>query len=324
MFRGQVSVALASYNGDRYVAEQLESILAQTRPPDEVVVSDGGSDDDTVRIAREVLAHAGTGIRVKIIADGARLGVTANFERAIAATTGEFVALSDQDDRWHADRIARGLDHLMRQEALLAAGNADLVAADGARLGVDLYSALGLGPKELAELSGRDAFAVLIRRNLVTGATVMVRRELLEAALPFPPDWVHDEWLAIVAAALGRVAIDPEPLIDYRQHGANAIGVSAPTLRYRIRRMVEPRGDRYTALARRSRSLAEKVSVLPALAGYRTLAARKADFESLRAGYAGRRLLRLRPILASLRDGSYRELSSQGVLDVVRDFLQPE
>jgi glycosyltransferase involved in cell wall biosynthesis len=324
MFPGQVSVALASYNGDRYVAEQLESILSQTRPPDEVIVSDGGSDDDTVRIAREVLAHARSGIRVKVIADGARLGVTANFDRAIAATTGEFVALSDQDDRWHVDRIARGLEQLTQQDVLLAAGNADLVAADGARLGVDLYSALGVGPKELADLSGRDAFAVLIRRNVVTGATVMIRRELLEAARPFPAEWVHDEWLAIVAAVLGRVAIDPKPLIDYRQHGANAIGVSPPTLRYRILRMVEPRGDRYRTLARRSQSLAERVSALPALTGDRALAERKAAFESLRAGYAGRRLLRLRPILASLWDGSYRELSSQGVLDVVRDLLQPE
>ncbi len=321
---GQVSVALASFNGERYIAEQLRSILDQTRLPDEIVVSDGGSRDDTVRVAREVLGAAAHGTRVEIIADGARLGVTENFDRAIAATRGAFIALSDQDDRWHRDRLARGLVQLERPDVLLAGGNAVLVAADGTALPLDLFTALGIGPSEVDILGGPDAFALLLKRNLVTGATVMFRRELLDVARPLPAEWVHDEWLTILAAALGSVGMDADPLIDYRQHGANEIGVQAPTLRYRIRRMLEPRGDRYRTLARRSQLLAERVSNLPVPTRYRELAARKAAFESVRAGYGVSRLSRIRPVLAGLRAGSYRELSSQGSLDVARDLLQPK
>jgi glycosyltransferase involved in cell wall biosynthesis len=321
---GQVSVALASFNGERYIAEQLRSILGQTRPPDEIVISDGGSQDDTIRVAQEVLDGAPRRIRVEIIADGARLGVTDNFARAIAATRGGFIALSDQDDRWLPDRLARGVGLMELPGVLLSAGNARLVAGDGSPLGIDLFTALGIGTDEVTELDGAGAFALLLRRNLVTGATVMFRRELLDAATPFPAEWVHDEWLAILAAALGRVAVDSSPLIDYRQHGRNEIGVTAPTLRSRTRRMLEPRGDRYRVLARRSEELAERLSTLGAPVDRRELAARKAAFESVRAGYAARRLGRVRPVLMGLRAGSYRDLSSQGTLDVARDLLQPE
>jgi hypothetical protein len=165
---------------------------------------------------------------------------------------------------------------------------------------------------------------VLLKRNLVTGATVMFRRELLDVARPFPREWVHDEWLAILAAAVGRIAVDPTPLIDYRQHEANQIGVEAPTVRYRIRRMLEPRGDRYRTLALRSQLLAERVYDLQLPERWRELAARKAAFESGRADYGVRRLSRVRPVLAGWRDGLYRDLSSQWTLDIARDLLQPE
>ena len=319
-----VSVALASYNGERFIAEQLESILGQSRRPDEVVVSDGGSDDSTVRIVREVFARASRDVRVRVVSDGARLGVAANFERAITATAGDFIALSDQDDRWHPDRLANGLVLLKQPGVLLAAGNAALITAEGTPMPLDLFTALGVGPDEVATLRAPGAFALLLRRNLVTGATVMFRRELLEAARPFPDEWVHDEWLAILAAAIGRLAVDSDPRIDYRQHGANEIGVRAPTVRYRIGRMLEPRGDRYRVLARRARVLAERLSALPVSQQNRALAQRKAAFEAVRAEYGGPRFTRIGPVARRLRDGSYREFSSQGTLDAARDLLQPE
>ncbi len=322
-FAGGVSVALASYNGERYLAEQLRSILAQTHPPDEVVVSDGGSSDDTVKIAREILA-AHPGIRSRVIADGTRLGVGANFQRAIAATSGELIALSDQDDVWYPDRLDRAVPAFDDPQVMLSCGNARLVDADGAPLLIDLYRALAIGAHERTQLASRDAFALLVRRNIVTGATVIFRRELLAAAEPFPAEWVHDEWLTILAAVTGRIAVDSTPLIDYRQHGANEIGVRAPTLRYRARRMLESRGDRYESLARRSVALVHRLEAIGAPEPMRELATQKAAFESARANYDRRRLCRVIPVLTALRAGSYNRLSSQGRLDVLRDILQAE
>jgi glycosyltransferase involved in cell wall biosynthesis len=316
-----VSVALASYNGDRYIGEQLRSILGQTRLPDQIVISDGGSTDETVRIAREVLARNPL-VPWKLIADGARLGVGANFQRAIGATSGQLIVLSDQDDSWHADRLARTIPAFDDPRVLLAGGNARLVDEHGTSLSVDLFGALGIGAPELEGLRGDRSFALLIRRNLMTGATVAFRRELLRASEPFPSDWVHDEWLAIIAAATGRLSIDPDPLIDYRQHGANAIGVSAPTLPYRIRRMLMSRGDRYPQLCRRAEALSDRLEMLEVAESWRELARRKAEFEAVRAGYDPRRLRRIGAVLAGLRRGSYRALSSQGQLDAARDILQ--
>jgi glycosyltransferase involved in cell wall biosynthesis len=320
---GRVSVALASYNGEHYLGEQLRSILAPTRQPDEVVVSDGGSSDNTVRIAQQALA-AYPHVRSRVIADGARLGVGANFQRAIAATSGELIALSDQDDVWHPDRLARALPAFEDQRVLLTSGNARLVDAEGSPLPVDLFAALSVRAADLEQLAGPDAFTLLVRRNLVTGATVVFRRELLAAAEPFPLDWVHDEWLAILAAATGLISVDPAPLIDYRQHGANEIGVRPATLRYRIGRMLESRGDRYPTLARRSAELVDRLEMIGASEALRGLARRKAAFEADRANYDRRRLRRVIPAVRALRAGSYDFLSSQGRLDVLRDIFQAE
>ncbi|MFC5503385.1 glycosyltransferase family 2 protein [Lysinimonas soli] len=317
-----VSVALASYNGGRFIAEQLASILAQTRRPDEVVVSDGGSTDDTVRVARGVLERDGEGVRWQILADGSRLNVRENFQRAIAATHGDLIALSDQDDVWRPDRLSRTVTRFDEPGVMLASSDARLIDAAGVAMPLTLFGALGVGARELEQLGSRHAFALLIRRNLVTGATVMFRRELLRAAEPFPQDWVHDEWLAIVAAAVGRLAVDPQPLIDYRQHGENTIGVTAPTLRYRVQRMVESRGTRYQVLAARSVELSARLDQLGAPLVWRALARRKASFENVRAGYDPRRFRRILPALRELRSGSYQRLSSQGSLDIARDLVQ--
>jgi glycosyltransferase involved in cell wall biosynthesis len=320
--RSSVSVAMASYNGEPFIIRQLQSIAAQTVRPDEIVVSDGGSTDRTIVLVREFFAEH-PDLNGRLIEDGTRLGVTKNFERAVTATRGELVVLCDQDDVWAPHRIERAAAGFDDPAVLLANSDARLVDADGAPLGVRLYETLGVGDAELRELAGAGAFALLIRRNIVTGATVMVRRSLVELAMPFPEEWVHDEWLAIIAAATGRVQPLRDELIDYRQHGGNQIGVVTPSLRYRVGRMLEPRGDRYQRLATRAATLANRLDELQVDARWRALAHRKKSFELGRAGYGRHRAARLVPLIRNAVGGTYPALSSQGRLDIVRDLVQP-
>ena len=168
------------------------------------------------------------------------------------------------------------------------------------------------------------AFDAYIRRNLATGATSVVRRALVRSATPFPTEWVHDEWLAIIAAATGRLHYVDLPLIDYRQHQSNQIGVAAPTFRHRLSRLLEPRGSRYAILAARSALLVSRLQELGAKPEVISLAADKVRFESSRAELPARRINRLRAVLAEYRRGSYDRLSSQGNMDVLRDLLQPD
>ncbi|MDI2099420.1 glycosyltransferase family 2 protein [Ruicaihuangia caeni] len=332
-----VSVALCTYNGERYVDEQVRSILSQSRLPDEVVVADDGSTDQTLAIIR--VAFEGSSVRLVVLEpEESPLGVTANFERAVRACSGDLIALCDQDDVWHFDRLDRALREFDQSPRLLLQhSDARLTDADGRPLGVTLFEGLSISPAELELIGHGRAFDAYLRRNLATGATVVFRRSLLEAALPFPREWVHDEWLAIMAAAIGTTQALEAQLIDYRQHGSNQIGVQKPTLRYKIGRMLEPRADRYQRLAERSAVLRSRLEALSAAgAGARAgagassvdervlrLARQKASFEAARAHYPRARLLRLGPVLRQWRRGSYRVLSSQGDLDIARDVLQP-
>ena len=126
--------------------------------------------------------------------------------------------------------------------------------AAGADLGTTLFAALGVTAAERAEVAAGRGFDALLRRNLATGATTMLRRRCATVALPIPPGWIHDEWLAIVAAATGRTAIVDAALTDYRQHGGNQIGARRPTAGDLIAQAARAAGAAERTPARRERA----------------------------------------------------------------------
>lgn len=321
--RPTIGVALATYNGARFVGEQFTSILEQSRTADAIVVADDGSKDETLAVVRALADGRGTPITVL---EGDRsLGVTANFERAVTALTTEVVALSDQDDRWHRTRLEQLGGHFSDGSVTLVHTDADLIDDDGAPLGRTLFESLEIRPDEFAAEETGRAFEALLRRNLATGATVLFRRDLLEVALPFPREWVHDEWLAIMAAATGGVRVVREATIDYRQHASNEIGVAEPTLARKVKRVLEPRAERNRLLATRFRTLAERLEQLGGRipAGYVQQARAKAAFEERRAAMPASRLRRAVPVLRLARTGAYGRYASRGRADIVRDLVQP-
>ena len=324
----RVSVALCTFNGGRFVAEQLRSILAQGDVVGEVIVADDGSSDDTVARVRAVADQAivdGSRTEFRFLAGGG-FGVAANFARALAACRFDLIALADQDDVWRADKVARMVGEFDRRPGLLLLHtDARLVDADGLPTGRFLLGTLELAAVDAAAIHGGEAFTVLLRRNLATGATSMIRRELLASALPFPPAWVHDEWLAMIGSAIGDVDFIPDPLVDYRQHGGNQIGVRVPTLGVKLRRALEDRGSRNRALDLRAGNLVERLHLLgPKVAESKTSAAEgKAAFEALRAQLPTSRIRRVAPIIRAAQGKAYSRFASQGKLDIVRDLLQP-
>jgi glycosyltransferase involved in cell wall biosynthesis len=320
----RISVALCSHNGAAFIEAQLLSILGQTAPPAEIVLSDDASTDDTVAIAQRVM-RGRPNVTLTVLQNSIALGVTANFESAIRACTGDLIALCDQDDVWHPDRLARVVGEFeTRAELDLVFTDARLVDSLGADLGRTLFGVLELSAADKAAVHAGNGFAVFIRRNIATGATTMLRRRLLDAALPFPSGWVHDEWLAAIATAVGRVDLVDEQLIDYRQHASNQIGVAYPTLRRKLRRTLEPRGDRNARLCLQFTQLAERLDSLGAIVPerMRQLARAKAAFEADRESLPASRVQRVAPILAANRRGWYTRFASQGRLDMVRDLLQ--
>lgn len=316
----RVSVALATYNGGRFIAEQLRSILAQTVPVHQIVIADDGSRDDTVGIAREVLSTF-AGDVVVLEPERRSLCVTKNFERALRACAGEVIALADQDDVWHADKLERMIAAL-GADGLLAFSDAQLVGEHGQPLDGSprLFDGLGVTAWERERIAAGDAWEVFLRRNLVTGATAVMRRELLDLAGEFPEAWVHDEWLAIVAAANGGVRLLDEPTIDYRQHGANQIGMrSKLTWKIRLERLRAPRSQRNIRLFKRAQALAARAHEWSEQAALD--AEEKLAHETVRSELSPYRWDRVSVVRRELKTGRY-DRYGLGKQDALRDLVQ--
>lgn len=322
----EVSVALCTRNGARYLPEQIRSICAQTPLPREIVLSDDGSTDDTLAVVRDTLAQCGMADRIvlRVFSNSPPLGVTRNFEQAARACSHDLIALCDQDDVWHPGRLARMVAQFeARPDLLLLHTDARLVDGDLKPLGSTLFHALEVRPAELEAIASGEAFGVLQRRNLVTGATTMFRKTLLDAALPFAPEWVHDEWLAAVAAATGRMDVLPEPTIDYRQHGNNQIGARRLTLSEKVAKAFVERGDKHVARLRRAEALLQRLEQLGGRVRAGCLDAQrdKVAHQRFRAGLPAARPLRLLPILLEAARGRY-ERFGRGKQAIVQDVFE--
>jgi len=146
--------------------------------------------------------------------------------------------LCDQDDVWLPEKIKILRDLFAANPSVaLIHTNARLVGADETDLNVSLFEALGLTAQERAQVAAGDALPVLCRRNIVTGATAAFRRELLHVALPFSPNWLHDEWLAILASAQSGFLLHDGNTILYRQHAGNVIGMAVPGIACTLSRL---------------------------------------------------------------------------------------
>ena len=321
-----ISVALCTRNGARYLPAQIRSICTQEPLPREIVVSDDGSSDDTLAVVRETIALCGVADRIalRVFSNTPPLGVTRNFEQAVRACSHALIVLCDQDDVWHPGRLARmAAQFEARPYLLLLHTDARLVDAELQPLGSTLFQALEVQPAELEAISRGDAFSVLLRRNLVTGATTMFRRTLLDAALPFAPEWVHDEWLAAIAAATGRMDVLPEPTIDYRQHASNQIGARRLTLSEKIAKAFAERGDKHVARLHRADALLQRLLQLGDRVPAAWLEAQRAKVahQRFRAGLPKARPLRVVPILAEAARGRYARFGRGGHA-IAQDLLE--
>lgn len=225
MSTASISVAMATCNGARFIDEQLESIASQRRAPDELIVFDDASDDDTFARVESFAERAGFPVRAARNPD--RLGITRNFEQAIAACAGDIIFLADQDDVWRPDKIeilAAVLTEHPRTGAVFSDG--EVVDAAGSPLGYSLWRSLGFDEREQHDVRAGRAVDVFLRHVVAAGTTMAFRARLRDAALPFPDlRSCHDAFVAFIAAASSEVEIVPEPLIRYRFHGENQIGI---------------------------------------------------------------------------------------------------
>ncbi len=219
----RISVVMATYNGEAHVAEQLASILANDRPPDELIVIDDCSTDGTVGLVKQLL-DGRSGMDVIIEVNTTNLGPTAAFVKGLLRSTGDIVLTSDQDDHWAPEKIARMLDVFIADpKVVMVYSDGQLTDAALVPSGATIFSTrrrphLHLGDK-------RDPLEIAANPD-IKGCTMAVRgpllRELLARTGPsFQPYWGHDHWIALFAFGLGKVVALNTPLIQHRIHAHN-------------------------------------------------------------------------------------------------------
>lgn len=221
-----IIIVLSSYNGEKFIAEQIASIQQQTHPDWKLLVRDDGSSDHTPDIVQGL-----TEVDDRIILlrdDRGNVGPAASFgvllEYALNTGAG-YVALADQDDVWTPTKLARELALILRHERQGGESKPILVHTDlmVVREDLGLVHRSFLAYQGLRNLADSPLGTLLIQ-NFVTGCTTVVNRRLLQVAVPLPSVIMHDWWLALCAAALGEIHYLPEPTVLYRQHGRNTLG----------------------------------------------------------------------------------------------------
>ncbi|TXI91482.1 MAG: glycosyltransferase family 2 protein [Neisseriales bacterium] len=205
-----ISIAMATYNGEKYLAEQLDSILSQSQVPNEIIIVDDYSTDDTWQILQSYAKNNST---IKIYQNESNLGACQTFNKAILLTTGDLIALSDQDDVWLPNKLA----------VLMANISDNLLIHSDAYIVDEKLNVISQTFKK--GVMSQQNFIDYLFANNVTGCTCLFKRELINLALPIPTGfYIHDHYLAIAASYFGKLNYLSIPLIKYRQHSNNQIG----------------------------------------------------------------------------------------------------
>jgi glycosyltransferase involved in cell wall biosynthesis len=327
----KISVAICTYNGAEFLPAQWESILAQSRQPDEIVICDDGSTDETHAQLQQFVAESPIPVQFRI--NERNLGSVKNFEQAITLCTGEVIVLSDQDDVWRGDKL-----QLIEQafgnttSAGLVFSDAEIVDEQLTPLNRSMWDEVGFDSHKRKLVSLGRALEVLITGWTVTGATMAFRSGFMKLSLPVPDGiaMIHDGWIALTIAAVADVVMIEEPLIKYRQHGRQQIG--AP-MRAKARAQESGRMHSFETAFHRRNSSTDLHKILLTLAerllkhgsSYDTRNALSfvgnyANHLNVRANLPQNRLTRLSRILRELLTRRYHEYAN-GFKSAAKDLV---
>ena len=206
-----ISIALASYNGEKYISEQIDSILAQTIQDFELVVCDDCSKDATFAILQE---YEKKDSRIHVYNNEVNLGVIKNFEKAVSLCSGEYIALCDQDDIWLPEHLQFLLSNIGNSS--ISCGNAELISENGNSMGITLDRV-----QHFFYTTGNYLYMLLLRGCKFQGASMLMPTKFAKKAIPIPDGIYHDMWFALCACMENGIAYSTQVITKYRQHKNN-------------------------------------------------------------------------------------------------------
>ncbi len=220
-----ISVAMATYNGEKYIRQQIESILQQTYNVDELVIYDDCSTDDTVKIIEEIKNTYIGNVCIKLHINSRNSGYISNFYNAISATTGEYIFLADQDDVWHKDKVKSVIHFMKKNNCKAVCTNFDIIDGNGQRIRERSNYRFNRYINKTVKPYIRVSFHTLAYGNIAQGCTYCFDKEVKELYLKIKSNaLIHDHQILLIASLVGSVYFLNERLIDYRLHSDNNLG----------------------------------------------------------------------------------------------------
>lgn len=221
----KTSVAMCTYNGEKHIKNQLDSILSQSLAIDEIVICDDGSNDKTIEIIMQFQLEYPN--KIFLHKNPINLGSNKNFEKAISLCNGDYIFLSDQDDIWKQNKVEKIIQYFSKNESAEAVfSNAELINDDNKKFkNNNLWNSIGFIENQLNKPI--DLYHhIKFKSNTVTGATLCIKQEIKPLILPIPDiqKFHHDEWIAIVIASRKKLEYLSDELISYRIHTEQQIG----------------------------------------------------------------------------------------------------
>lgn len=217
----KISVALCTYNGSKYLEPQLLSILGQSYPPHEIIISDDDSSDDTVDLAQSICLEAG--FPVRILRNNSNKGIKANFGKAIGACTGDYIALADQDDVWMPEKLSIFSNAILESDRSIPGlfySNLNLIDSEGRSLTGSFFTNARIVPPR------ESSWKFLATRNFAPGCCIVFDSRLVKYILPIPSQSIlHDWWVNLVFSLCGKIHQVNADTISYRLHSGNNQGI---------------------------------------------------------------------------------------------------
>lgn len=324
-----ISVAMCTYNGAKFLPEQLESIANQTVPVNELVVCDDGSTDNTIEIIKSFAKTSS--FPVFIHSNIKNLGSTKNFEKCILLCQGDIIFLCDQDDLWRQDKVEKMDAYLNENPGMDAVfSDAMMVDDDSHATGRTIWQEIEFNESKQRLWNSGKSHEILFNGFVVTGATMALRKSCLERMLPFPthvPDLIHDAWIAMVLSLEEKIGFIADTLISYRIHVSQQVGfgskvdyvkVSDRFARDRVQKLIplKEKADKLYELYLLLRSL----SFVPREKLIKLYLAQKHFYR--RASLPNSRLMRVTPVVDHVIRGYYKFSSKDWWLPALGDLVE--
>jgi len=219
-----IDILLATYNGQEYLAEQIDSILAQSNQDWQLLIRDDESCDDTLSIIKDYLSRYSS--KIKLIEDNdLHLGAKLNFQRLLEHSTAKYIMFCDQDDVWLNQKIEVTLKTMQAAEKnypnkpIMVHSDSIVVDANLKNIADSKWAYEKIWPRKNDDLNR------IMSQNVATGCTIMINKRAKNVSLPIPKDAImHDWWIAIKVAKHGKIVYIPDKLVLYRQHPGNLVG----------------------------------------------------------------------------------------------------